>query len=61
MLSQGLIDSQWEERACNSAYACRDGEMLRIEPNEWAGGKGSCAVCVDLQAVGTIEFFGELC
>ena len=31
-----------------------------IEPNAWAGGKGSCAVCVDLQAVGALEFFGEL-
>ena len=28
--------------------------------NAWAGGKGSCAVCVDLQAVGALEFFGEL-
>ena len=26
----------------------------------WAGGKGSCSVCVDLQAVGALEFFGEL-
>ena len=26
----------------------------------WAGGNGSCAVCVDLQAVGALEFFGEL-
>ena len=34
--------------------------LLKIEPNVWAGGKGSCAVCVDLQAVGTLEFFGEL-
>ena len=33
---------------------------LKIEPNAWAGGKGSCAVCVDLQAVGALEFFGEL-
>ena len=33
---------------------------LQIEPNAWAGGKGSCAVCIDLQAVGTLEFFGEL-
>ena len=31
--------------------------LLKIEPNTWAGGKGSCAVCVDLQAVG---FFGAL-
>ena len=34
--------------------------LLKIEPNAWAGGKGSCAVCVDLQAVGALEFFGEL-
>ena len=33
--------------------------LLKIEPNAWAGGKGSCAVCVDLQAVGALEFFGE--
>ena len=31
--------------------------LLKIEPNAWAGGKGSCAVCVDLQA---LDFFGEL-
>ena len=34
--------------------------LLKIEPNVWAGGKGSCAVCGDLQAVGALEFFGEL-
>ena len=34
--------------------------LLKIEPNALAGGKGSCAVCVDLQAVGALEFFGEL-
>ena len=34
--------------------------LLKIEPNAWAGGKGSCVVCVDLQAVGALEFFGEL-
>ena len=34
--------------------------LLKIESNAWAGGKGSCAVCVDLQAVGALEFFGEL-
>ena len=33
--------------------------LLKIEPNAWAGGKGSCAVCVDLQAVGALKFFGE--
>ena len=26
--------------------------LLKIEPNAWAGGKGSCALCTDLQAVG---------
>ena len=34
--------------------------LLKIEPNALAGSKGSCAVCVDLQAVGALEFFGEL-
>ena len=34
--------------------------LLKIEPNVWAGGKGSCSVCVDFQAVGALEFFGEL-
>ena len=34
--------------------------LLRIEPNAWAGSKGSCAVCIDLQAVGALVFFGEL-
>ena len=34
--------------------------LLKIEPNAWAGGKGSCAACVDLQVVGALEFFGEL-
>ena len=34
--------------------------LLKLEANVWAGGKGICAVCVDLQAVGTLEFFGEL-
>ena len=60
---QGLIDLRSGERAWNSAYACRDGKMLvvtknRTKPNAWAGGEGSCA---DLQAVGALEFFGELC
>ena len=32
---------------------------MRGRVNAWAGGKGSCAVCVDLQAVGALEFFGE--
>ena len=56
-----FIDPQSGERACNSAYACRDGKMLVVtEPNAWAGGKGSYAAYVDLQAVGALEFFGEL-
>ena len=61
--SQGLIDPRSGERACNSAYACRDGIMLVVTKNRtkaWAGSKGSCAVCVDLQAVGALKFFGEL-
>ena len=61
---QGLIDPRSGERACNSAYPVEMAKcwwVLKIEPNAWAaGGKGSCAVCVDLQAVGTLEFFGEL-
>ena len=28
--------------------------LLKIEPNAWAGGKGSCAVYVDLQREGSI-------
>ena len=43
------------ERACNSAYACRDGKMLKTNQMR---GRVAKAVCVDLQAVG---FFGELC
>ena len=31
--------------------------LLKIEPNASAGG---CEVCIDLQAVGTLGFFGEL-
>ena len=58
-----LIDPRSGERACNSAYACRAGKMLVVTKNRTkalAGGKGSCAVCVDVQAVGVLEFFGEL-
>ena len=58
MVNTKLIDPQSGERACNSAYACRCWRLLKIEPNTWAGGKGSCAVCVDLQAVGALEFSG---
>ena len=30
---QGLIDPQSGERACNSAYACRDGDVLVVTKN----------------------------
>ena len=30
---QGLIDPRSGERACNSAYACRDGKMLVVTKN----------------------------
>ena len=33
---------------------------LKIEPNVWACGKHSCAVCINLQAVEVLEFFGGL-
>ena len=61
---QGLYTPS-EKRACNSTYACtvemaKCWWLLKIEPNAWAGGKGSCSACVDLQAVGALEFFGEL-
>ena len=39
----------------------QDGEMLVVTKNRtnvWAGGKGSCAVCIDLQAVEVLELFG---
>ena len=63
LLHQGLIDPRSGERACNSAYACRDGKMLVVTKNRTkrvGGWQSSCAVCVDLQAVETLEFFGEL-
>ena len=31
--NQGLIDPRSGERACNSAYACRDGEVLVVTKN----------------------------
>ena len=31
--NQGLIDPRSGERACNSAYACRDGKMLMVTKN----------------------------
>ena len=30
---QGLIDPRSGERACKSAYACRDGKMLVVTKN----------------------------
>ena len=49
-------------RMCTPARRYFQTEVkLAVEPNAWAGGKGSCAVCVDLQAVGALQFFGELC
>ena len=39
------------------------GEMLVVTKNRTkcvGGWQGSCAVCVDLQAVGALEFFGDL-
>ena len=49
------------EGACNSAYACRDSKMLVITKNiTKMHGRVASAACVDLQAVGTLEFFGEL-
>ena len=42
---------------------CRDGKMLVVTKNRTkcvGGWQSSCAVCVDLQAVETLEFFGEL-
>ena len=32
--------------------------LLKIEPNAWAGGKGSCVVYIDFQAVGVLKFLG---
>ena len=51
------------ERACNSHRACTEGEMLAVTKNRTkrvGGWQRYCAVCVDLQAVGALEFFGEL-
>ena len=47
-------------RICLHVETAKCWWLLKIEPNAWAGGKGSCAVCVDLQAVEALEFFGEL-
>ena len=33
VLGQGLIDPRSGERACNSTYACRDGNMLVVTKN----------------------------
>ena len=59
--TKGLSNPRSGERACNSAYmpveTAKCWWLLKIEPNAWAGGKGSCAVCVDLQAVGAVELY----
>ena len=39
---QGLIDPRSGERACNSAYACRDGKMLVVTKNRTKRVGGSC-------------------
>ena len=44
----------------NSAYACREGEMLVVTKNRTKCMGGWQGSCVDLQAVGALEFFGEL-
>ena len=53
---QGLIDPP---KAGRGHAANRDGEMLKIATDAWAGGKSGCAVCVDLQAVRLLGFLGE--
>ena len=63
LLARAYRPAEGGERACNSAYACTVGEMLAVTKNRTKcvdGWQGSCAVCVDLQAVGALEFFGEL-
>ena len=59
--SQGLIDpGRGHATPHMPVETAKCWWLLKIEPNVWAGGKGSCAVCVDLQAVGALKFFGEL-
>ena len=57
---QGLIDPRSGERACNSAYACRDGKMLVVTKNRTKRVGGWQRQLCSLQAVGALEFFGEL-
>ena len=55
-----FIDLRSGERACNSAYACRDGKMLVVTKNRTkCVGRSQRQLC-SLQAVGTLEFFDEL-
>ena len=57
--AKGILTRFGGERACNS----HRGEMLVVTKNRTkcvGGWQGSCAVCVDLQAVGALGFFGEL-
>ena len=50
------------ERACNFRRVFTEGEMLAVTKNSIkcvGGQQSSCAVHVDLQAVGVCYFFGE--
>ena len=58
---QGLIDPRRGGMQLHIAMPVETAKcwwLLKIEPNAWAGGK--LGICVDLQAVGTLKFFGEL-
>ena len=48
----GLIDFRREERTCDSAYPCRDSEMLVVTTTKMTKHMGGC--------VRVLEFFGEL-
>ena len=61
--SRAYRPAEGGEKACNSHRAYTEGEMLAVTKNRTkrvCGWQGSCAVYVDLQAVGALEFFGEL-
>ena len=59
ILYQGLIDPRSGRGHATPHMPVETAKCWWL-PNAWAGGKGSCVVCVDLQAVGVLEFFGEL-
>ena len=48
--NKGLIDPRSVERACNSAYACRDGKMLVVTKNrtKCVGAAVQCALTFKL-------------